>query len=196
MYNFCICIKCHKQTKEKIDKEGIFNLSSGRSTLNPIFHIELNPYEERTYYLRAESIITPLIVKLNLWKSDTLYHKEINHQFILALFFGAMGVLFIYNLFIFLFTRDISYLWYVLYIGGVTFHHLFFIGVIYKFPYKDFIQIIAVDFAYIMVTFPVMMLGFFTRKFLQTKQYPRLDYILIFYLITQLSHIKNHKFLI
>jgi hypothetical protein len=35
-----------------------------------------------------------------------------------------------------------------------------------------------------MVTFPVMMLGFFTRKFLQTKQYPRLDYILIFYLIT------------
>jgi two-component sensor histidine kinase len=170
--------------KEKIDKEGIFNLSSGRSTLNPIFHIELNPYEERTYYLRAESIITPLIVKLNLWKSDTLYHKEINHQFILALFFGAMGVLFIYNLFIFFFTRDMSYLWYVLYIGGVTFHHLFYIGIVYKIPSNDFVQSVGTHFAYVMVTFPLLMLGLFSRNFLQTKQYPKIDMLLVIYLIT------------
>lgn len=67
-------------------QEGLFHIKDNRKSINPVFKIELKPYETKTYYLKASSYITTLIIELRLWGVETFYEKEIQHQFILALF--------------------------------------------------------------------------------------------------------------
>lgn len=169
---------------DKIYKEGILGKLKPRDTINPTFDVQLKEKETKTYYLKASSYITPLTIKLNLWKIKSFYKNEINHQFMLALFFGAMGILALYNLFIYFSTKDISYFWYVLYICGAIVHHLFYSGIIYKYETNEIIDFLSTRGAYIVVTFQFIALGLFTKYFLDTKRYSKINKILSFYIIT------------
>ncbi len=164
-------------------QEGLFHINEKRNTINPIFKINLEAQESKTYYLQVSSHITTLILKLNLWDSSSYYAKNTKHQVYLALFFGAMVILIIYNLFIFFFTKDISYLFYVFYVAGITFHQLIYVGIgnIYLFNQSVIINII--QFASFFVAFPIFALGLFTKSFLQTKIYPKFNVILNIFLI-------------
>lgn len=164
-------------------KEGLFHMDSDRKTINPIFRISLAPHESKTYYLKVHSYITALIVKLNLWESERFYEKEIVHQLCLALFFGAISILALYNLFLFFFTKDVSYLYYVLYIVGVMVHHGIYVGIanIYLLNQEWVIRLIGLS--PFIVAFPIVALAFFSRSFLRIKQYPLLNKILNIYLI-------------
>jgi two-component sensor histidine kinase len=155
----------------KEEKGGLFSKEKERVSTNQIFNIELNPKEKNIYYIRASSYITTLIIKLKLWDIETFFDKEVKHQIILSLFFGAMLILGIYNLFIFFFTKDISYLYYVLYIFGILFHQLVYVGFarLYIFDTENMIRVI--EGASIIVAAPVLALGLFTKNFLKTKQY-------------------------
>ena len=167
---------------EKVQKDGLFMLNLERKTIKPNFHIHLNPKEHKTFYVKASSEITTLIVKLKLWESSTLYEKEIQHQVILSLFFGAMIILALYNLFIYFFTKDISYLFYVLYIVGVIIHHMIFVGIGNIYVLNQTLIIKIITFASILSAFPIFALGLFTKTFLQTKQYPLLNRLLNYFL--------------
>lgn len=164
-------------------EEGLLSKKIDKLAINPIFIIELNPNEQSTYYIKASSYITTLIVDLKLWSEDDFYKKEIKHQIILSLFFGAMFILGIYNFFIYLFTKDISYLYYVIYILGLILHHLMYSGIanIYLLNYE--LKIYIVNFASVLVAIPIYALGLFTKSFLQTKQYPKYNRILNGFLI-------------
>lgn len=167
------------KTNQKVE-EGVFNILPDRKTLSPIFTINLEANESRTFYIKASSQITTLIIKLNLWNQDAFYESEIKHQFILALFFGSMFILGIYNLFIYFFTKDLSYLYYVLYITGIIVHHAFYTGISYiYFPWS----VNLINYAVFIVAFPIYALALFTRSFLQTYQYPLLHKIFNSYLI-------------
>jgi len=164
--------------------EGLFHMNENRKTINPIFKIKLKANESKTFYLQTSSYITTLIIKLNLWDTEKFYAQHAKHQFYLALFFGAMFILAIYNLFIFFFTKDISYLFYVFYVFGVIFHQLVYVGIgnIYLFNHSAIINII--NFASLLVAFPIFALALFTKTFLQTQIYPRLNRVLNLFLIT------------
>ena len=164
-------------------QEGLFHIKDNRKSINPVFKIELKPHETKTYYLKVSSYITTMIIELKLWDIQAFYEKEIKHQFILALFFGAMMILGFYNLFIYFFTRDISYLFYVLYIVGIVLHHLIYVGIsnIYMLSQEWIIH--TIEFGAFIVAFPALALGLFTKTFLRTKQYPVLDKILNIFLI-------------
>jgi hypothetical protein len=113
----------------KKELDGLFTMNSKRKTVNPVFKIKLESNQTKTFYLKAYSHATPLIIKLNLWNANEFYDKEIFHQICLALFFGAMIVLILYNLFIYFFTKDISYLFYISYLIAMTAHHALYVGV-------------------------------------------------------------------
>lgn len=170
--------------QDNIYKEGILERLIPRESLNPKFILELEPNQTRTYYIQASSYVTPLLVKLNIWDISNFYIKEINHQIILSLFFGAMGILALYNLFIFFSTKDISYFWYVVYIVGTIIHHIFYVGMIYRFETNSITDFIGTDGAYIIVTLPFIAVGYFSKYFLNMKQYPKLDRILNFYIFS------------
>ncbi|MDN5053405.1 7TM diverse intracellular signaling domain-containing protein [Aliarcobacter butzleri] len=169
-------------------KDGLFIDKLHRFIINPIFKIELDPNEENIYFIRATSNITTLIVDLKLWDENVFYKKEIKHQLILSLFFGAMFILGIYNLFIYVFTKDKSYLYYVLYIFGLILHHLVYVGFAKLYIFNLETLKIIIELAALFVALPIYFLGFFTKSFLQTIQYPKLNKILnIFLIIIPLS---------
>ncbi|MEA3553328.1 MAG: 7TM diverse intracellular signaling domain-containing protein [Campylobacterota bacterium] len=159
-------------------KEGHLNTMPNRSSINPTFKLTLQPYQTKTYYIKASSYITTLIVKLNLYNNDDFYTKEIKHQVILALFFGAMLILAIYNLFIFFFSKDISYLFYVFYIFGITIHHTLYVGVANLYIFDSMTMRYIIQFASLFIAFPIFFLALFSKSFLQINKYPILNKIL------------------
>lgn len=164
-------------------EDGLFQIDKNRKTINPTFKIQLAPNETKTYYIKASSYITTLIVKLNLWDSDSFYEKEIKHQLILALFFGAMFVLAIYNLFIYFFTKDVSYLYYVMYIFGIIAHHLIYVGIGQVYLLNQQWNIYIIEFASLLIAFPIYALALFTKSFLHIKNYTINNTILNIFLI-------------
>lgn len=167
----------------KVQEDGLFTINQERKSINPTFAIHLMPHETKTYYLKASSYITTLIVKLTLWDTQAFYEKEIKHQLILALFFGAMAILGFYNLFIFFFTRDSSYFFYFLYIFGVVVHHAIYIGIGTIYVLNQTWIILCIQYASLIASFPIFALALFTRSFLQTKHYPRLHFLINVFLI-------------
>ena len=147
-------------------EEGLFYTSSTRSSINPTFKIMITPYRTKTYYIKASSYITTLIIKLNLYKNEDFYADELKHQAVLFLFFGAMLVLAIYNLFIYFFTKDISYLWYVLYVIGISIHHTLYVGIANLYIVDNSAMNIIVRFASLFIAIPIFFLALFLKSFL------------------------------
>lgn len=163
-------------------KDGLFQINPKRKTVNPFFNIELQPLEEKTYYLKASSSITTMIANLQLWDSQEFFNQELKHQSILQLFFGAMLVLMIYNFFVYLFTKDISYLYYVLYLTGIIFHQVMYTGIAYLYIINQEQIYFLINYAVFIVAFPIFALSLFTIKFLKLNQYILLNKLLIIYL--------------
>ncbi|CAA6813104.1 MAG: Histidine kinase [uncultured Sulfurovum sp.] len=183
------------QTKQLLFTGGT-SASSALRSINPAFPIVLKPHEHKVYYLKASSSVTTLIVGLSLWDVDTFYQNESKHQFILALFFGAMGIIILYNLFIYFSVREKVYLYYVVAFAGIIFHHLFYKGLagLYFFTPEETTSI--VKYAAFIVAIPALFLALFTKHMLKTAQYPKLDkflhlYLPIFLLMTLLSYMFN-----
>ena len=176
-------IEFYSPADSYMKKEGLFQISQNRKTINPVFKIDLQPEESKTFYIKASSHITTLIVKLNLYNNDSFYEKEIKYQLVLGLFFAAMFILGIYNLFIYFFTKDLSYLYYVLYIFGVIVHQMAYVGFANIYLLEHDLRVSLVEYASVVTAFPIYFLALFTKSFLRTHQYPRLNKILNAFLI-------------
>lgn len=162
--------------------EGLFNINDNRKTIKPIFSIHLDEYEAKTFYIKASSKITTLIIKTTLYDLDTFYSDELLHQSILSLFFGAMLILAFYNIFIYFFTKDISYLFYVLYIFAISLHHTIYTG-ISNIYFSQEVILKIVNHSYILVAIPIFALGLFTKSFLEINQLKKSNFILNIFLI-------------
>ena len=173
------------ESNELIGKEGLLNKRVERKTVNPTFLINLDKDETKTYYMEVFSKKTSLTLKLNLHSYDDFYSKEILHQIILSLFFGAMIILALYNLSIFFMIKDISYFYYVAYIVTLVLHHLLYVGFGSLYIFNTLLMSYIIDYAAIFITLPVLFLALFSKFFLQTSQYRKINLVLNF-LITLL----------
>src|SRR5579863_3490382 len=101
---------------------------------NFLFDISLPKDSTATYYLRvksSEEMVLPLIVGTPAHMAESLLTANI----FWGIFIGIIVVMLAYNFFIYLFTRDRSYIFYVLYVtfigltqttlSGYTYHYLF-----------------------------------------------------------------------
>lgn len=153
-------------------KEGSFQITKDRRALNPIFEINLEPNETKEYYISATSEITTLIIRLRLWEAKEFYNKEIKYHFALAIFFGAMAILLFYNLFIYYITKDRSYFYYIIYVFGVSTHHLLYTGVSSVYILSQDLIIASASYAVVFIAIPIYGATLFVKEFLDTKQYP------------------------
>lgn len=163
------------ESNELIGKEGLLNKRVERKTVNPTFLINLDKDETKTYYMEVFSKKTSLTLKLNLYSYDDFYSKEIFHQIILSLFFGAMIILALYNLSIYFMIKDISYFYYVAYIVTLVLHHLLYVGFGSLYIFNSFLMSYIIDYAAIFVSLPVIFLSLFSKSFLQTVQYRKIN---------------------
>jgi signal transduction histidine kinase len=82
-----------------------------------LFRISLQPNETQTIYLRAVSS-GPVITPCTLYTAEALLRKEYTERVLQGGFFGIMAIMLAYNLFLFFGVRELSYLYYVLYLGS------------------------------------------------------------------------------
>jgi len=89
-----------------------------------------------TYYLRVESF-TQLIIPIKLGTYNSIRLTDLNRNLLNGLYFGIMLVMFFYNLFVYLSTRDKSYLYYILYILSVSLVQLNVTGFGFKYLWPN-----------------------------------------------------------
>jgi diguanylate cyclase (GGDEF)-like protein len=77
-----------------------------------LFPLELTAGHTQTIYINLESA-GPLIAPLTLWERGAYVQKDQTHQLISGLYFGAMLIMVIYNLLIFLAVGDRAYLFHI-----------------------------------------------------------------------------------
>jgi two-component sensor histidine kinase len=168
---------------EKVVLDGMWNMDKElRKSINPIFHINLKPHETKTYYIRAHSKITTLIVKLTLWNEIEFIRYDYQHKIFLMMFFASILTLIVYNFMLLIFTKDKAYFYYVIYLIGVMFFQSIYLGVAQLYVLSnDASEIITkATTAYIsMLVIPIIL---FAREFLNTVKFPKLDKFLKFYL--------------
>jgi signal transduction histidine kinase len=88
-----------------------------------VFSIRSQGLTSQTMYVRFESQ-SSVALYLRLMSLQRYMVADHNAQFYLGVFYGSILILILYNLFLFLAIRDLSYLFYVLYAAGYVFHQI------------------------------------------------------------------------
>lgn len=148
-----------------IAKDGLLNHNANRDALNPYFTIKIPKNSYKTYYIKAASVTTPLIINLHLWSEKAFYKKEIKESLVLGIFIGALLILIIYNLVIFFKTKERLFLYYMGAFLIVLIHHLIYRGFAPVILNKESVAIL-IDFASVITTLPLIFLALFTSNIL------------------------------
>ncbi|MCU0326896.1 MAG: histidine kinase [Spirosomaceae bacterium] len=82
---------------------------------NPIFPLKLSKDKVYTVYLKGNST-EELNFKLRFWDSNSLYPYLANRNLLWGIFFGFILVISFYNFFLWLTIRDLTYLYYIIYV--------------------------------------------------------------------------------
>lgn len=157
---------------------GFYHLEKfdGKVKLNLSTTVE--PNSTQNYYLHVKN------EKLSLWFKPLLHEpqkftkEDTAKQVIWALFFGGIFSLVLYNIFLFIFTRDKIYLYYFLYLIATLMQSELSTYIrLYFFPMDD-IEFVKKSlyfnlfYANVFVSFTMTL---FIRYFLNTKLYPKID---------------------
>ncbi len=186
-------ITLYTQKKDGYKKElqGVFHdRNFDENILDFYFDIDLEPKEQKEYYLQVSSLSCAVYFKLNLMSKDELYQQEMKHQLILALFFGTMLALILYNLFIYLFTKDRVYIYYICYLFLTIWNHTSYTGMgLYTMPFLFSWNFVEID-AYLAIFYLGLTNIFailFTRNFLNIKKYKKIDFVFKILLLINIS---------
>ncbi len=143
---------------------------------NFVIPVTLPPQTTTTYYLRVETT-SSMQVPLRFIRDASLLRSTQIEMLGLGLYFGTMGVMVLYNLFVFFSVRESNYLYYVLYVAsialffaslsGVSFHYLW--------PHSTWWNDQSIVF---FLACMVLFAALFTIRFLRVKEnFPRLHHL-------------------
>jgi len=145
---------------------------------NHLFELELLPDQPQRIYLRMESQGS-IQAPLTLWAPVAYLEEQSAHIYVLAIIYGVLLVMLVYNLFIFLSVRDRSYLYYILYIGSFGLYQVSVNGLGVQYLWPD-----SLWWANASTPFLIGAAGIFgcqfARSFLHTRQHsPWIDASLV-----------------
>ncbi|MBM9592231.1 ATP-binding protein [Leptospira sp. 201903075] len=105
---------------------------------NPVFPLESSPGSISIYYLRIQSEST-IPLTLTIWTSKEFYDHLNKEQMIFGLFYGILFVMVAYNFFIYIFTYEKSYLFYLFFISSIFFFHLVNNGFAFQYLWSSWV---------------------------------------------------------
>jgi len=144
----------------------------------PIFALQLPQGETTRIFLRVNTT-SSLQLPLVLWRSTEFVHASFKIQLFNGLFFGAMVLMTLYQLFLFISVRDRTTLYYVFTLLAMTTIVSYYQGYtfLYLYPrYPIFNDLLAIITGPIFVIFSTRL----TQKFLQLYRFNRvLDFLLM-----------------
>jgi two-component system NtrC family sensor kinase len=155
---------------------------SNRKFDNPIytFVFDADPQEVYTILLKLRGG-EQLQVPLSLGKSEALVKGVQTYSIIFGIYAGIILVMFVYNLFLFVSTKDKSYLYYILYIFITGLTQANFQGYAFKFLWPDNLWL-STYAVYILSAAAALSALEFMKQFLHTRYYfPKLNQILRYF---------------
>ncbi|QOP41726.1 7TM diverse intracellular signaling domain-containing protein [Sulfurimonas marina] len=167
---------------DKTIKDGMFHHRDSRDSLNPTFEITLQPFEEKTYFIKGHCKISTFVAKIILWNKTDFVEHSYTQKFYMITFFTIIVTLLLYNLMLFIFTRDIVYLYYILYLTAVIFFESIYLGVAQLYLFSNAISefVTKATMCYIVILVLPMLL--FTMEFLHTERFKKTHLFLKTYL--------------
>ena len=147
------------------------------------FRLPLAPEETKTIHMRFESAGT-LILPLSIFSDEALVQKTITEQTLNAFLYGILFILTFYNLVLFFYLRDNSYLYYVLFFSTILLGLMAIsgFGAQYLWPNQGGFAAISARF-FTILSFIFALL--FATSFLRAKAYtPRLHKFMVGLAIT------------
>ncbi len=138
---------------------------------NIVFKVPIRSEGSQTIYLRFAGSCSkqfPLI----LWPPDAFAEKLIREKFILGIYYGIILVMIVYNLFLFFFIRDRSYLLYVIYICFYGLVQLAYNGMAYAYLWPSFPAWHTISLPFL-IGMAIFWMSIFSRSFLHARDYSR-----------------------
>ncbi|MCZ2258141.1 ATP-binding protein [Sporosarcina sp. G11-34] len=151
-----------------------------------VFNLDIEPEKLKTYYIRVRGS-GDLHPPINIWSSESFIEKTQMEFSLLGLFYGAILVMILYNLFLYFSLRIKSYLYYVFVITATLMGQLSTNGLAFQYlwPNSPSWNIMSTPF---WVSLACIFILIFARSFLDTDQYSS-KFKLISYLLMILNGI-------
>ena len=134
-----------------------------------VFPFQLKYGEQKTFYLRFESQYA-LPINIQIWKPESFSRQAVYKYLVFGVFYGALIIMALYNLFLFFSVRDLSYLYYFLYAISLGYYQSCMDGLSYQFIFTNVFWF-NMFFGASSVGFIKLFELAFIREFLQVKEY-------------------------
>jgi len=147
-----------------------------------IFRFSIPKGQTKTFYLRTHSQ-DAITLPMSIISEQVLDKKDYIRQYILGIYYGILTVMILYNLFIYLFLRDESYLYYVLYFGSFLMVQSYTDGILYGYLWTELTGL-GVSGECFFIGLTLFFGTLFSRSFLQTSIYsPMFDKLIVIIVI-------------
>jgi len=93
--------------------------------------------ETITVYLRTQTEFSH-IVPMQILERNSFYSRESGEYLANGVYYGMLLIMAFYNLFLFYFSRDIRFVFYIFYIVCIAFFHLSLTGLAFQYLWPDF----------------------------------------------------------
>lgn len=144
---------------------------------NFVFNLSEMPVSERTYYLRVKTS-SSMNFPLKFLSQDTFIENNSRENILLGIFYGAVIIMIIYNIFLYIGFLDKSYINYVLFISSWGLTQAALNGLAFQYLWYDWIWWANTNIP-VLIFLSVFTSNLLTRSLLNTKLFiPQWDNVL------------------
>lgn len=142
-----------------------------------VFPLDINMGETRRFLLQVNSQGS-LRVPMTLWEPDYFHEQTRSMMLLHGIYFGIVALMFVYNLILFLFIRDQTYLYYIVYIAALTFFQSNYTGFAFQYLWPGQPQLNNPIIIYSIWTVQIFAAQFTRRVLDSATTQPRLDKVI------------------
>ncbi len=135
---------------------------------NYVFSLSLEKNESKEIFIYVKTSGN-LQLPSSIIKKDTFIKEDTNQKFLFGIYFGMMGVIAVYNFFLFLAVKDLSYFYYVTYIISFIFIQLGLSGLGAEYVWSNFYWM-TLHYYPLFTGVSISGVSLFNKYFLQTKE--------------------------
>ena len=139
-----------------------------------VFPLDINMGETRRFLLKVNSQGS-LRVPMTLWEPDYFHEQTRSMMLLHGIYFGIVALMFVYNLILYLFIRDQTYLYYIVYIAALTFFQSNYTGFAFQYLWPGQPQLNNPIIIYSIWMVQIFAVQFSRRVLDSATTQPRLD---------------------
>ena len=136
---------------------------------NYIFPIKVEEDSSKTFYLKIKSA-NPIQMPIYIGTRDAILEQTAKQEFFLGIYIGIVFIMIFYNAFIFISAKDVSYIYYIIFIIFIGLTQSVFKGYAFQFLWYNSPSL-ARESILIIPAVSGVYTGIFMQHFLQTKKY-------------------------